>query len=224
MRELKDAVDAAILASGKSAAQIARDIGVDENTISRVRTGAVVDPGVKLIVGIARETNTPVGALLGDSIAVSSEDEEELKRFRRWIDGKLATRDARKHPNAEVLRAPGLIPMRAADRKNEPAFEHPFGPDVRYVLRALGDSMIDDGIRPEDTLYANAADADPAVAAGRIVACRLGGEVFVKRLASEHGRRILLSANPSYLPIVIDAEDATLEIFGVVIGRIGRVS
>jgi SOS-response transcriptional repressor LexA len=58
---------------------------------------------------------------------------------------------------------------------------------------------------------------------GKIVTCRFGGSIYAKRLASEHGRLLLLSANPQYLPIEVDAESEDFEIIGVVIGRTGAV-
>jgi SOS-response transcriptional repressor LexA len=111
---------------------------------------------------------------------------------------------------------------RIADRAR-PRVEHPFGADVHLVLRAIGDSMIDDGILPNDTLYAIAPDATTTSAIGKIIACRIHDAVFAKRLVSEHGRRFLVSANPRYRAIAIDADDLRFEILGVVIGRLGRI-
>ena len=218
-------VDAAIDASGKTAEEIADALGVNANTISRIRRGWEDNPKVQLIIGIARETGTTAAALLGGSINISREDEQELLQFRGWIDGKLATIDALREPNAEIISQPSAVrERRIADRRRDRA-EHPFGADARLALRALGESMIHDGILPNDMLYATAPDTpDGRTAVGKIIACRVGDGMFVKRLASEHGRRLLLSANPRYLPIAVDADQLPFEILGIVIGRVGRVS
>lgn len=222
MRELKDTVDAAIRASGKTAGEIAKNLGVDPNTISRIRTGDVVNPGVQLVKGIAKETGTTVGALVDDeSFAVSPDDERELLRFRDWIDSKLTTIDALSEPNAEIIDTRRAVTRdwRIADRPLQ-RVDPPFGPDARLVLRAIGTSMTDDGILPDDTLYATPAETTQPWPVGRVVAARSAHGVFVKRLVAEHGRHFLLSAHPRYRPIAVDE---SFELLGIVIGRVGQL-
>lgn len=113
--------------------------------------------------------------------------------------------------------------MRIADGGFPQSRQSPFG-DASLVLRAIGDSMRDAGILAGDTLYAttrprNAEDS----AIGRIVACRIGDDVFVKRLTSGRQRHLLLSAHPRYRAIEIGPDDPGFVILGVVIGRMGRV-
>lgn len=222
MRELKDGVDAAIRTSGKTANQIAEILDVDPNTISRVRTGEVVNPGVQLLIGIARETDTTVGALLGEgSLAISPEDERELQRFRDWIDSKLATIDTLGEPNAEIIGTPPAATqeLRIADKPRQ-RIDSPFGADAHLVLRARGESMIQDGILPDDLLYATPRESPNEWPLGNIVACRNARGVFVKRLVPEHGRRFLVSAHPRYRAIEMDA---SFELLGIVVGRVGRL-
>jgi SOS-response transcriptional repressor LexA len=221
MRELKDTVDAAILASGKTARAIAEAIGVDENTISRVREGKVLNPGIELLKGIARETGTTVGALLDEQPrAFSPEDERELQRIRGWIDSRLATIDALREPNAAVVAAGAATREKRVADQPQQRTEHPFGPEAHLVLRALGESMTGDGILPGDLLYATPADPAQAWPLGRVVACRSAAGIFVKRLVSEHGRRFLVSAHRDYRPIAVDE---SFELLGVVLGRSGRL-
>jgi transcriptional regulator with XRE-family HTH domain len=222
MRELKDNVDAAIRASGKTAAEIAATLNVNENTISRIRKGQVVNPGVQLLRGIARETGTTVGALLGEEQReISPEDDRELERIRRWIERTRRTIDALGEPNAEILATPPalLVRRRVADYSSQ-AGGSPFGPDPYLLLRALGDSMREDGILPDDTLYIAPAETTRKWPAGKIVAFRSGRGVYVKRLVSSEAGRMLVSAHPRYLPI---AMDESFELLGTVIGRVGRV-
>lgn len=85
--------------------------------------------------------------------------------------------------------------------------------------------MLHAGILPGDTIYAmRATPATAKTAAGKIIVCRLGESTFVKRLATEHGRPILLSAHPRYRPIAVATYNAPFEILGIVIGRVGRIA
>jgi transcriptional regulator with XRE-family HTH domain len=216
MVTLAERVDAAIRASGRTAKAIAHALGIDENTIGRIRSGKDVNPGVQIIEGIARETGTTVAALFAQSIVIAPEDEKPLEQFRRWIDAKLATIDALEEPNAEILREAVIErASRVADRRVRG--DDPFGADAQLVLRAIGESMIGEGILPGDTLYAITGETDTA---GKIVACRRDDRVFVKRLVTEHGRRFLISADRRYRAIAVDE---SFQILGVVIGRTGRV-
>jgi transcriptional regulator with XRE-family HTH domain len=222
MSTLGELVDAAIRSSGKTAQQIAETLDVDPNTISRLRNGKEDNPKLQLLLGIARETGTTPAVLLGASFEISPEDEHELQRFRAWIDRKLATIDALREPNAEIIREATLATAgdrRIADR----SFKSAFGADAQLVLRALGESMIGEGILAGDSLYAIPDGGSSMSAVGRLIACRVGTDLFVKRLILEHNRRYLLSAHPRYRSIAIDTDGLSLEILGIVIGRSGRV-
>jgi transcriptional regulator with XRE-family HTH domain len=228
MSTLAKRVDAAILGSGKTAGAIARSIGITPDTVSSIRTGSNTNPTLQVLAGIAHETNTTVGALLGESIKISPEDENELLRFRGWIDDKLATIDARQEPNAIILSAQAMSGVRASRVADLPKLQrgnHPFGESAQLVLRAVGNSMIDAGILHNDTLYAIPTDSNtPASAVGKFIACSLGDDVFVKRLVSEHRRLFLLSSNHRYRPIAIDAKAEAFKILGLVVGRIGELA
>lgn len=56
---------------------------------------------------------------------------------------------------------------------------------------------------------------------GRIVVCRIGENVYAKRLVVENDVIRLLSENRRYLPI--DVARKKIDVMGVVIGRIGDV-
>jgi SOS-response transcriptional repressor LexA len=226
MSSLAERVDRAIRASGKTADEIARALNIAPDTISRIRTGKEMNPTLQVLVGIARETKTTGAALLGESIDLSPDDEQQLLRFRDWIDEKLATVDARQEPNAVILstQAPARVRERVADLRPRQRIEPPFGEDASLVLRAIGDSMTGAGIFADETLYAIPAAPNAASSAmGKIIACRLGEDVFVKHLVTEHRRLFLRSANPRYLPIAIDAKADAFEILGVVVGRVGKI-
>ncbi|HYI07501.1 MAG TPA: S24 family peptidase [Thermoanaerobaculia bacterium] len=229
MLTLGERVDGAIKASGRTADEIARVLGVAPDTISRIRTGKEDNPKLQLLISLAREVNTTVGALLGESSAISAEDEQELLRFRGWIDSKLMTVDARQEPNAIIVRkqATQIRESRIADRAPGVGqrIDSPFGGDVHLVLQVVGESMTGAGIRADDTLYAVAPGSNLiSSAVGKIIACRIGEALFVKRLVAEHRRFFLLSEHPRYRPIRVDANDDSFEILGVIVGRSGRIN
>ena len=220
MSAFSERVDAAIKASGMTADEIAAAAGTTSKYISNLRTGKNNNPQLVLLIRVARAMGTTVGALLGESIKLSAEDEQELLEFRGWIDEKLATIDALQEPNAvqiEIQAPQQVRGTRIADRRT---IENPFDPHVHLVLRAIGESMIEAGILPDDTLYAIPPTTDDS-AVTKIIACRIGEDLFVKRLVSEHNRLFLLSAHPRYQPIAI--EPKTFEILGIVIGRTGTL-
>ncbi len=82
-----------------------------------------------------------------------------------------------------------------------------------FALRVRGDSMIDDAILHGDTIIVR---SQPSADHGDIVAALIGDEATVKRLDSVSRPARLLPANPSYLPIDLDREDA--RILGKVVG------
>lgn len=229
MSTLAVRLDAAIRASGTTGEAIARALGITSDTVSRIRTGKEVNPTLQVLVGLARETRTTVGALLGETIDFSAEDKKELLRFRGWIDEKLATIDARQEPNAIIVSAQTTSDARSArvadrPRRPTPRIDHPFDEKATLVLRAVGDSMIGSGILADDTLYAIPTAHDAAASAiGKLIACRLGDSLFVKVLVSQHRHLFLRSADPRYRPIAIDANAESFEILGIVVGRAGRI-
>jgi len=204
--------EAALKASGRSRDEIAEEAGTTVQTLSRIVNGHQI-PQTVLLFRIARAARTTVGSLLGDPDALSNDDYVELQRFRDWIEDKLPKIDARSEPNAVLTSGASAHQnlSRIADRR----------PDADRELRARGDSMSGAGILDNDTLqWTPSNDADACV--GKIILCRLSGNLFVKRLVREHDRPFLISANPRYLPIAIESTDP-LEILGVVTHRAGAV-
>ncbi|HUR80957.1 MAG TPA: S24 family peptidase [Thermoanaerobaculia bacterium] len=221
MLTLGERIDAAIRASGKTAQEIAKTLSVNKNTISRLRTGKEDNPKLQLLRGIARVTGTTIAALLGISFAIAPEDADELARFRGWIDRKLATMDALSEPNARILPRPALAATRDKRVADRPV-KTPFGDATDLLLHAIGESMIGEGILPDDMLYAVTVSASEAPPVGKLIVCRIGEGVFVKRLVVQSNGRYLLSAHPRYQPIALDDQNLPVEILGVIIGRSGR--
>lgn len=97
--------------------------------------------------------------------------------------------------------------------------QHYWRKGARGVLKAVGDSMIDVGIFPNDIMFIKPT---PQPHTGDLVICRVNRKVFVKELRrNERGEPAkLVSKNEKYGPIEIPA-DAEIEFYGVVVGRTG---
>ena len=76
-----------------------------------------------------------------------------------------------------------------------------FWPRADYLLRVLGESMREQGIRDGDWL---AVHRQAHAEHGQIVVARIDDEVTVKRLHHQGGRILLLPANPDFAPIPVD--------------------
>lgn len=201
----------ALDASGRSRQEIADEAGTTVETLSRIANGHQ-DPHAGLLYRIARAARTTVGSFYGDSNALSNSDYGELQRLREWIDEKLPKIDARAEPNAVLVPSPAKKIEKVADRRR--------GSEI--VLRARGDSMSGAGILADDTLQASpATNVESSI--GKIVACRVAGSIYVKRLAVEHGNVVLLSENPRYAAITVDETMDRFEILGVITHRAGAV-
>ncbi len=88
-----------------------------------------------------------------------------------------------------------------------------------YVLRVVGNSMIDEQIRDGDYIIVNSR---PTAEDGEMVVALVGGEsATVKKLYRERdGRGRLQPANETLSPIFVDADDLTVQ--GIVVGVIRR--
>ena len=96
-----------------------------------------------------------------------------------------------------------------------------FRPAADFLLRVLGDSMVNAGILHGDLL---AVRKTPEAHSGQIVVARINDEVTVKRLRrSPGGRRIsLLPENDAYAPIDIDPRHDEFAIEGLGVGVLRR--
>jgi len=226
MVTLGERLEAAIKAAGKTQAEVAKEAGTTPATISKIVGGTYSNSTYQLLRRIAAAAKTTLGALDGESIQLSLEDDQELTRFRDWIDSKLATIDALAEPNAEILTDHEFVvrEQRVAHRKRDHAAPAamPFGANL--ALRAIGESMNGAGILAGDTLYAVRRRNTTTSALDRIIACKIGDHVFVKQLTSHRRRHFLLNANPRYRAIELDPKDPRFEILGIIVGRTGQIA
>jgi repressor LexA len=86
-------------------------------------------------------------------------------------------------------------------------------PSNTVLINVKGDSMIDAGIMPGDTVVVE--KRGPA-SVGDMVIAIVDNEFTLKKLGNEKGKFVLIPANPAY-PVIRPKAD--LEIFGVVVGQ-----
>jgi repressor LexA len=86
-------------------------------------------------------------------------------------------------------------------------------PSNTVLINVKGDSMIDAGIMPGDTVVVE--KRGPA-SVGDMVIAIVDNEFTLKTLGNEKGKFVLVPANPAY-PVIRPKAD--LEIFGVVVGQ-----
>ena len=92
---------------------------------------------------------------------------------------------------------------------NEHLIKHPA---ATFILKAIGNSMINAGIFPGDLLI---VDRSIEATNNKIVVAVLNGEFTVKRLKKRQGKITLVADNPNFPPIeIIDNTD--FEVWGVV--------
>jgi DNA polymerase V len=89
-----------------------------------------------------------------------------------------------------------------------------------FMFTVKGDSMTLAGIHPEDKVV---VDRSLSPQAGDIVVAVVSGEYTIKRLRLRQGQPELWPENPAYAPITF-AEGAELEIWGVVVGVVRRIT
>jgi len=81
-----------------------------------------------------------------------------------------------------------------------------------YLVRVVGDSMIQAGIFEGDLLV---VDRSQQARSGDVVIVALNAEPMVKRLVRENGQLVLRSENPAYSPRYV-LEGDELQVWGVV--------
>ncbi len=107
--------------------------------------------------------------------------------------------------------------MRDGERLTVP--EHLLGSKLgaHYVLRVVGDSMIEEGIHDGDFVVVQSREkAEP----GEMVVALVGSEATLKRFYPEGEKVRLQPSNPTMEPIFVPAND--LQVQGIVVGLMRR--
>lgn len=85
-------------------------------------------------------------------------------------------------------------------------------PATTYIVRVVGDSMIDEGIDQGDMLV---VDRSIYPSEQHITVCMVDGEFALKRIVQRDGKVWLHSGNPNYPPIAVN-DPSALRVWGVV--------
>ncbi len=92
-------------------------------------------------------------------------------------------------------------------------------PSATFLVRVMGDSMIDAGIHPNDLLIVDRAIAPTN---GKVVIAVVNGELTVKRIRLDNQKLFLMPDNINYQPLQIQAE-MDFQVWGVVTNVIHRL-
>jgi repressor LexA len=152
--------------------------------------------------------------------------QSRLERLRNkgyidWTDGKARTIRILHQPEKGLaiegeIAAGGLVEP-FAEEKARLDLSKLFNQSDCYVLRVVGDSMIEDLINEGDYAIMRSLSDQQEVKNGDIVAARVAGYgTTLKRFYQEQERIILKPANQKYEPITADAN--AVEIQGVLVG------
>lgn len=152
--------------------------------------------------------------------------QSRLERLRNkgyidWIDGKARTIRILHQPEKGLsiegeIAAGGLVEP-FAEEGTRLDLSDLFAQSDCYVLRVVGDSMIEDLINEGDYVIMRSLDSTSEVKNGDIVAARVSGYgTTLKRFYQEQKKVILKPANQKYEPI--KAEASNVEIQGILVG------
>ena len=152
--------------------------------------------------------------------------QSRLERLRNkgyidWIDGKARTIRILHQPDKGLsiegeIAAGGLVePFN--DEKSRLDLSDIFTQSDCYVLRVVGDSMIEDFINEGDYAIMRSLSSSTEVKNGDIVAARVSGYgTTLKHFYQEQEKVTLKPANKKYEPI--KAEASSVEIQGILVG------
>ena len=167
----------------------------------------VLPPYSTLMILLGFKSKSPVAALVGRLKLIGfleSTPEKRLKPGRRFFE----------RPVYDSVRA-GL-PSAVEDSGHNALTIDAYlieRPSSTVLITVKGDSMIDAGIMPGDTVVVEKRNS---ASAGDMVIAIVDNEFTLKTLGNEKGKFVLLPANPAY-PVIRPKGD--LEIFGVVVGQ-----
>src|SRR3954468_7807037 len=169
----------------------------------------------------ARHQIFPSYAAIGRIVGLKSTSSVAAFLARLKDDGYIDVKDRRLRPCARFFERP-LVQSRVAAGLPAMAFDAPAEglaidahlvrrPSRTFLIAVKGDSMIDAGLMPGDTLV---VEREHAANAGDIVVAVVDGAYTVKRLARENRKFVLAPENRAYPVLRPDP----LEIVGVVVG------
>ncbi len=114
------------------------------------------------------------------------------------------------------------FPSPAADYLEKPINLHDYlvsNVPATFLARVAGDSMTGAGILPNDIVV---VDRSITPISGQTIVAMLDGGMLVKYWIDQAGKKLLRSANPQYLDLVI-TEQSDFLVWGVVTGVVRKL-
>jgi len=168
---------------------------------------SVLPPYSTIMVLLGFKSKSPVAALIARLKLLGyleSTPEKRLKPGRRFFE----------RPIFDSVRAGAPSPAEDTSYDTLTIDQYLIShPSSTVLVTVKGDSMIDAGIMPGDTVIVE--KRGPA-SVGDMVIAIVDNEFTLKTLGKEKGKFVLIPANPAY-PIIRPQSD--LEIFGIVVGQ-----
>jgi repressor LexA len=143
------------------------------------------------------------------------------KGYIDWTDGKARTIRILHQPDKGLpilgaIAAGGLVEP-FTDEKAKLDLSHLFSHSDCYVLRVVGDSMIEDLIAEGDLVIMRPFTSREQIKNGDIVAARVPGHgTTLKRFYRQEEQVMLKPSNPKYTPITVDVD--SVEVQGLLVG------
>ena len=223
-----DRLHAAVNASGLSKKQVAHLAGMTIWELSRLLNHRLDSPSIHDIEAVAAAIGLPMAALYSDDADLAAETalaREALQVIAGYLDRRDGTpkraparakrkssRTARPFP---VAATPNVELFEGEESRRREIPPELWSRGARHVARAIGDSMTGAGIESGDLVFFR-PPVSIGAARGKIVVCRHGTNVYLKRLQRTGDRIRLVSDNERYAPIVVQPDDE-LELYGVVV-------
>jgi transcriptional regulator with XRE-family HTH domain len=206
---------AAIDASGMKHSLIALDAGMTPETLSRILTAEHQRPSLDSIRRIAHAVHENVGWVLGEAgFELSADEWTVLGHTVRFLDRALFKSPL---PHTIVEARPNALRVRTRVR-DMPPWAKELG--ARITCQIVDDSLRDAGVLDGDLIHVK-PHSDPHECRETLVACRIGGELYAKKLTKVGAGFRLLSFNERYAPLYVEEEE--LEMLGVAVGRSGAL-
>ncbi|HYU27362.1 MAG TPA: S24 family peptidase [Thermoanaerobaculia bacterium] len=221
----------AVKASGLPKKLVAHRAGMSASRLSRLLNGRLKRPSLPDIEAVLRAIDKRMDDLYRDKETVGVR--QALRALTQFVDlhdavpapapGSFAatplprpkvqrSRTVRAYPvaatpNAEIFDS-GEYPR----KKIPPAL---WARGARHAARAVGDSMIDAGIRSGDVVFFAPATSRQA-ARGKIVVIRVNTADYVKYYNEVDGQKLLLSAKAGLRPMILKSDDE-VKLHGIVV-------
>lgn len=229
--DVLERLHAAVKASGLPKKVVAHRAGMTTYQLSRLLNGRLKRPSLPAIEAVLRVIDKRMEDLYANNGTVGVR--QALRAITEFVD----RHDTPLQPAPEPFVAVSMARPKTRSSRTVKAYPAAANPNAvlfdseelprkkippalwargaRYGVRAVGDSMIDAGIRSGDVVFF-APPTSRHAARGKIVVIRVNTSVYLKFYDEVDGQRMLLSAKAGLRPMILKPED-DVELYGTVI-------